>query len=966
MVGEDIIDADSSSIAMSTRSTRSGNNNATNNNVSGGGGMKMCRQTTLPRSNTRRGQRNRRAGASQSYDDDEQQPHEESRNPRHCIRNKMEDDEEREEGSGRRSAPPSDCSLDGLSALVLGDGGTKLNRTAPLDRTNSLDHTEGGDHDADSFPEDVVAEIGVDHPSWDLLNQDSFGFNLHGTLGSLSFDTDGEILNDYHNNKKSSSGTTTALLEGSRVNIGEDVADRSGKSLSSTVTASLDDTNVDWLTSNHYGGSNISSNHRNNHHQQQQQQIHYPNHHHHHGQMMMGGNNEATMIVNSRNHNWIPPLSTHQAHHAAATQVHQHHHHQRQQQYHQHQQYHHGTNVIHRYVHPSSGGPPPPSPSAYFHHYHNTAPPPHHSYKSDPNQSLRSEVNDKTTTMRIDHVDVNDDDLFKFAFGEPNLSLPSPRVTTMTDGKKEQCVGGSGGDGDHSQSKKRKKRERSSSTPAKLLNNAIPSLQQPINERRNPSSKTTRRRNDRSSSRDASSSAAAVGSDSLRSRSHRDDTNIHRRTSRQPPPHPSTWHPHGSSIPPAPYPEFASLLSGAKGSGAVGSQQHKADSTFHSAFLPPEPSIGSSPHPASGALPPREVYIPFKAHSSAASPASKTQKGNSMMNDKSKQHLPPPHVQSMMGGYPQYAHHLPPPQPTYNYPLASDVSSQQQQRSRGNKASALAPTMSPVHPKGGWTTTPHATHHHQHHPPHQRLPGVSGTALLVLPDGKSLTRSQAPGIGWPSEEDARLTEIMANHKSSNVDWDALSLEHGMSGRTARECHDRWTRYLRPGSRKGQWKEEEDAIVLRVIFANGGVGNSLTTAASEEEGPPEISASSSNGNASVSTFTQWADLAPQLPGRTGKQIRDRWVNYLNPAINHLPFSRDDDLRLWRGHSELGKRWVEISVKVFHSTRSENHIKNRWYSAAFKKFITKEFGLDAYVDAKQAQGGNGGGGDNRVHE
>lgn len=395
-------------------------------------------------------------------------------------------------------------------------------------------------------------------------------------------------------------------------------------------------------------------------------------------------------------------------------------------------------------------------------------------------------MDNKTSTMRIGDVDVNDDDLFKFAFGEPNLSLPSPRVTTMTDGKKEQCVGGSGGDGDHSQSKKRKKRERSSSTPAKLLNNAIPSLQQPINERRNPSSKTTRRRNDRSSSRDASSSAAAVGSGSLRSRSHRDDTNIHRRTSRQPPPHPSTWHPHGSSIPPPPYPEFAS-----------------------------------------GALPPREVYIPFKAHSSAASPASKTQKGNSMMNDKSKQHIPPPHVQSMMGGYPQYVHHLPPPQPTYNYPLPSAVSSQQQQRSMGNKASALAPTMSPVHPKGGWTTTPHATHHHQHHPPHQRLPGVSGTALLVLPDGKSLTRSQAPGIGWPSEEDARLIEIMANHKSSNVDWDALSLEHGMSGRTARECHDRWTRYLRPGSRKGQWKEEEDAIVLRVIFANGGVGNSLT-------------------------------------------------------------------------------------------------------------------------------------------
>lgn len=98
------------------------------------------------------------------------------------------------------------------------------------------------------------------------------------------------------------------------------------------------------------------------------------------------------------------------------------------------------------------------------------------------------------------------------------------------------------------------------------------------------------------------------------------------------------------------------------------------------------------------------------------------------------------------------------------------------------------------------------------------------------------------------------------------------------------------------------------------------------------------------------FTRWSDLAQRLPGRVGKQIRDRWVNHLNPNINHLPFSREDDLLLWDGHKKLGKRWVEISTKFFNSTRSENHIKNRWYSASFKKFITNEFGADAYSGGK----------------
>jgi len=189
-------------------------------------------------------------------------------------------------------------------------------------------------------------------------------------------------------------------------------------------------------------------------------------------------------------------------------------------------------------------------------------------------------------------------------------------------------------------------------------------------------------------------------------------------------------------------------------------------------------------------------------------------------------------------------------------------------------------------------------------------------------------KSQEPsGLGcyrartWPRQNVRANSRVVASSHQLN---EHLNIVCVLFYRSARECHDRWTRYLKPGARKGQWREEEDAIVLRAI-----------------------------AQSSEPTFTQWADLAPQLPGRSGKQIRDRWVNYLNPAINHLPFSREDDLRLWEGHNKLGKRWVEISVKVFNSTRSENHIKNRWYSAAFKKFIANEFGPNAYVDAKAGE-------------
>lgn len=54
-----------------------------------------------------------------------------------------------------------------------------------------------------------------------------------------------------------------------------------------------------------------------------------------------------------------------------------------------------------------------------------------------------------------------------------------------------------------------------------------------------------------------------------------------------------------------------------------------------------------------------------------------------------------------------------------------------------------------------------------------------------------------------------------------------------------------------------------------------------------------------------------------------------------------------MKLWKGQSEIGKRWVEISNRNFEGSRSENHLKNRWYSASFKKFVQAQFGDGAYA-------------------
>ena len=133
---------------------------------------------------------------------------------------------------------------------------------------------------------------------------------------------------------------------------------------------------------------------------------------------------------------------------------------------------------------------------------------------------------------------------------------------------------------------------------------------------------------------------------------------------------------------------------------------------------------------------------------------------------------------------------------------------------------------------------------------------------------------------------------------------------------ANECRDQWDLFVKPGNRKVQWTEDEDEIITEAVTSCG-----------------------------KKAFTKWSDLARKLPGRIGKQVRDRWVNHLNPNIDHGPFTREDDMKLWRGQKQLGKKWVDISTKFFNSTRSENKLKNRWYGASFKKFVCSEFGEDA---------------------
>ena len=76
----------------------------------------------------------------------------------------------------------------------------------------------------------------------------------------------------------------------------------------------------------------------------------------------------------------------------------------------------------------------------------------------------------------------------------------------------------------------------------------------------------------------------------------------------------------------------------------------------------------------------------------------------------------------------------------------------------------------------------------------------------------------------------------------------------------------------------------------------------------------------------------AEAMSQLNSRNGKQCRERWHNHLDPSLNHMPFTADEDRQLLLLRSVFDNKWTEISRRM--PGRSDNAVKNRWNSTLFK--------------------------------
>lgn len=103
---------------------------------------------------------------------------------------------------------------------------------------------------------------------------------------------------------------------------------------------------------------------------------------------------------------------------------------------------------------------------------------------------------------------------------------------------------------------------------------------------------------------------------------------------------------------------------------------------------------------------------------------------------------------------------------------------------------------------------------------------------------------------------------------------------------------------------------------------------------------------------VGTFGEnnWQLVSRNMRNRNPRQCKDRWYNYLSPAVCNAPWTPEEDEYLLAKVRELGQKWVRIAQ--YFPMRTDIHIKNRYLVLMRKSKKEALNGINQAVLTKKA--------------
>ena len=154
---------------------------------------------------------------------------------------------------------------------------------------------------------------------------------------------------------------------------------------------------------------------------------------------------------------------------------------------------------------------------------------------------------------------------------------------------------------------------------------------------------------------------------------------------------------------------------------------------------------------------------------------------------------------------------------------------------------------------------------------------------------------------WDKEEDHQLLSLIEPQK--RISWKEVS--NHFFKKSPYECQKRYNK-IREDITKGFWTDEEDEKLLMLIKKYGKC---------------------------------WSKIGKYFRGRTSKQIRERYSNYLNPDVSNDKFTIYEDITIYNLFKNFGTNWKVYPLYL--KNRSADRIKNRYNSSIRGKLSTKEY-------------------------
>ncbi|KAM3370018.1 hypothetical protein ACQJBY_017721 [Aegilops geniculata] len=105
---------------------------------------------------------------------------------------------------------------------------------------------------------------------------------------------------------------------------------------------------------------------------------------------------------------------------------------------------------------------------------------------------------------------------------------------------------------------------------------------------------------------------------------------------------------------------------------------------------------------------------------------------------------------------------------------------------------------------------------------------------------------------WTEEEDKTLVEHIQKHSGNVGSWRGLPKAAGLN-RCGKSCRLRWTNYLRPDIKRGNFSDEEERLIITL---HASLGN------------------------------KWSTIATHLEGRTDNEIKNYWNTHIRKKLLHM--------------------------------------------------------------------------------